>query len=99
MLKTMLERLKKPSCIISIISHMAAILIIMGVHLNLSAVTTVATLVCSILVTLGILSNPDTVNKGYGDDLFKCADEAVETQHVQVNGQMVCKDCGAVYAS
>ena len=97
MLKIILYRLQKPSTILSLVSQVLSILIILGVHINTAAVTTIAALGCSALVTLGVLSNPDTVNKGYGDDILECSEEGVRTQHVEVNGQMLCKECGAVY--
>jgi uncharacterized membrane protein len=96
-MKVLLYRLKKPSTIISLVSQITSLLLIFGVSVNADAVITVTTLVCSILVILGILSNPDTVNKGYGDDYLQCAMDGRKTLHVEVNGQMLCKDCGAIH--
>ena len=97
-LKTIISRLQKPSTILSIVSQIISIVILLGVNVDVSEVTTITAIICSILVTMGILSNPDTVNGGYGDDILECGAEGLQTAHVQVNGKMLCKDCGAVHA-
>lgn len=96
-LKLTLSRLKKPSVIISLVSQIAPILILLGFNIDEHALMTVTYALCSILVTLGILSNPDTNQKGYSDDLLTCSNDGLLSPHVMVNGQMVCKNCGAVY--
>ncbi|MDR1705155.1 MAG: hypothetical protein LBS19_10810 [Clostridiales bacterium] len=90
-------RLKKPSTLISLISQVVSILLLLGVHVDQNAIMSVAAAGCSVLVTMGVLSNPDTKKKGYGDDLLTCSKEGKLCKHVMVNGQMVCEDCGAVY--
>lgn len=51
----------------------------------------------SMLVSLGILSNPDSSKRLYGDDYLPCADTGKLEPHIQIDGKMVCKTCGAVY--
>lgn len=51
----------------------------------------------STLVTLGIFSNPDTKKKGVSDDILTCSNSKQPEPHVLVNGQMVRRECGAVY--
>lgn len=67
-----------------------------GVDLNRQAVMTVATIACSLLVTLGILSNPDSSKTGYGDDIMTCSSCGETSLHVQANGQFICKNCGNI---
>jgi uncharacterized membrane protein len=90
-------RLKKPSTIISLTSQVVSILLLLGVHINQTEVMGIAAAICSLLVTMGVLSNPDSNKKGYGDDLKICSNDGNLTKHVLVNGQMVCEECGAVY--
>lgn len=95
--KLILYRLQKPSVILSIASQIISILIIFGVQVNGSLVMTAVAAMCSVLVTLGILSNPDTLKKTYGDDLLVCSSSGTPEPHVEINGQMICATCGAVH--
>jgi uncharacterized membrane protein len=96
-LKQFALRLRKPSTLLSLISQAVSILLLLGVHLDQTVIMGVAAAVCSILVTLGVLSNPDTAKKGYGDDMYPCSSTGELEKHVPVNGQMVCEKCGSVY--
>lgn len=91
-----LERLKKPSVILSLTSQVVGLLILLDVNIDSEVVTGVATSVTAILVTLGILSNPDTQTAGYGDDIAVCENCGDETQHVLVGDDLVCKNCGTI---
>lgn len=95
--QNLISRLKKPSTILSLISQIVSILLLLGFNLNENLIISIATAACAVLVTLGILSNPDTEKKGYGDDFFYCAKDGKKTHHLKINGQMVCKDCGTIY--
>ncbi|MEG2518810.1 MAG: hypothetical protein RSB65_04065, partial [Oscillospiraceae bacterium] len=95
--KVILERLKKPSVLISIASQIATILLLFKVNVDMTIVTGVITALGSILVLLGILSNPNTQNKGFGDDILPCAGCGKDTVHLMVNGEMVCRECGTVF--
>jgi uncharacterized protein YbaR (Trm112 family) len=46
---------------------------------------------------MGILANPDAKKNNYGDDIYTCTECGEKTQHVEVGGEMVCKNCGAKY--
>ena len=70
-LKTILKRLKNPSVLISIASEIVVIFMLFNVGIDVNVVSGTLTAISSILVLLGILSNPDTVNKGYGEDTAK----------------------------
>jgi uncharacterized membrane protein len=96
-LKQYAARLRKPSTLLSITSQIVSILLLLGVHLDQTAIMGVAAGVCSLLATLGILSNPDTENKGFGDDILHCSKDGRLEKHVTVNGQQVCQNCGTVY--
>ena len=79
------------------LSQVVSILLLLDVNINENLIVSIATIVCSILVALGILSNPDTENKGYGEDYLYCFTDGKNTCHVKINGQMVCKKCGTIY--
>ena len=95
--KILLNRLKKPSVVLSVTSQIVTILLLFGFNVNESLVLAIVTAACSILVTLGILSNPDTQNKTYGEDLLVCSSTGELAQHTQIGGQMVCNSSGAVH--
>lgn len=96
-LQLIIKRLKNPSVILSLVSQVITILLLIGVKINENTVMTVATAACSIFITLGIISNPDSTKVGYGDDILPCALTGENQQHVQINGKMVCVTSGAVY--
>lgn len=96
-IKHALRMLKKPSVLISLISQLVTLLIALGLDINKSAVMAAAALLCSILACLGILSNPSAGKQGFGDDLLVCSRSGKVEPHTLVNGQMVCRKCGAVY--
>ena len=97
-MKIMLGRLKKPSVLLSVVSQILALLLIFGVKVDESLVMQIAVILCSILATLGVMQNPDTRKKGYGDDILKCSRTGKMEPHVMVNNRMVCVNCGAEYA-
>lgn len=96
-LQLTLRRLRKPSVMLSLISQVVAILVLLGYPVQEDLVMGVAVSACSVLVLLGIMSNPDTKKKGYGDDLLQCANSGLIEQHTMINGEMICTKCGAVY--
>ncbi len=93
-LKSILKRLKNPSVLISIGSQIVTILLLFNIQVDVDLITGVIAAACSIFVLLGILSDPNTQNKGYPDDVFQCSHCNKPTEHVVVNGQMVCRECG-----
>ncbi len=92
-----LARLKKPSVIVSIISEIIAILMIFNVQVDVSAMESTLAAATSIFVTLGILSNPTTLNNGYKDDIRLCKNCGKMKRHVLVGGQLLCEDCGTKF--
>ena len=56
-LKKLLRRLKRPSTLLSLVSQVAALLLLIGFKIDQNAIMGIATAACSILITLGILSN------------------------------------------
>lgn len=90
-----LKRLKKPSVVISIVSQILVILTLLHVSVDVDAVHGITISVCSILALLGIMSNPGTKNKGFGDDIRHCPSCDKDTIFCEVNGKMVCSECGA----
>ena len=96
-LVNLIKRLRKPSTIISLVSHMTTIFLFVGISVDIDVITGVTATICSALITLGILNNPDTVENGYGDDLLYCRACGRKAIHLNINGRMVCKDCGVPY--
>ena len=95
--KSLLERLKKPSVLASIISEIGAILVILNIQVDVTAVEGFIAAVSAILITLGILSNPTTLTKGYKDDVRTCQNCGVKKRHVLVGNDLLCSDCGTKY--
>lgn len=95
-LEAILNRLRKPSVVLSLTSQIITILLILRINVDKNMVVGVVTIACSILVTLGIMSDPTTKNKWYLDDVRTCSNCKEKTAHTLVNGKMVCKGCGAV---
>ena len=93
--KIFLQRLKNPTVITSLVSQIIAILVVFNVNVDVSATTQVVGAVASLLVTLGILSNPDNEKKRYIDDIELCESCGRKTLHVKVGNDLVCKNCGA----
>lgn len=93
-LKIIQERLKKPSVIISLISQVGGIILLISHNSDINLITKIIIAVCSILVTLGILSNPDSRKAFYGDDICNCKNCHKPSAHVIVNGILVCRECG-----
>ncbi len=90
-----LSRLKNPSVVIGIVSQIIAMLTLLHVSTNISFVMAITVGVCSILVTIGIMSNPTTENVGFGDDILYCSNCKTEKEHVLVGDKFYCKQCGA----
>jgi len=54
-----LSRLRNPTVILSIVSNLISLGLLLGYKLNEGLIMSAVTIICSILITLGILSNPD----------------------------------------
>lgn len=98
-LKIVISRLKTPSVVISIASQVISVLVLLNINVDRGVITAVVTAGCSVLVLLGIMSNPDTVNKGYADDLYECSNCHEITAHVRVGDNLVCPNCGTVHST
>lgn len=95
-LQLILKRLRKPSVIASLTSQIMALLILFEVSVDTNMITSVITILTSIMVMLGIFSNPDAQNKGFKDDISICSQCNEMTQHVKVGENMVCSNCGSI---
>ena len=94
--KIILKRLLKPKVLISVVSQIALILSLFNINVDMSLASAIITSMLSILALLGVVSNPDTSRKGYGDDIVKCSNCNVNSKHILINGEMVCSECGFV---
>lgn len=95
--KKILSRLKNPSVVLSIFAQIITILSLLNVNVDLTIAKGILTAVCSILVLLGIMSNPTTENKGYGDDMLLCSHCNKKSPHVLICGEMICTECGCIF--
>lgn len=87
-------RLKKPSILLSLISQIVTLLYIFKIDIDTELITSVITCITSILIILGIISNPDSKQKSYVDDFAVCCNCNKVTQHVAIGDAMFCKNCG-----
>ncbi|MEG1687675.1 MAG: hypothetical protein RR022_02000 [Angelakisella sp.] len=94
--KLILNRLKNPTVLLSIASQLITVLLLFRVEIDRNLLTGLVTAVCTILSLLGIVSNPDSQNRGYGDDLYYCKGCQEQSHHVRVGNSMVCSQCGCV---
>ena len=92
--KLILQRLKKPQVIMSILSQIVIILTLVNVKVDIDIVTGISTSVCSILVLLGVLSNPDDSTWGYCDEVQVCPQCKEMTCHVRIKDELICRSCG-----
>ena len=90
-----LMRLRNPVVVLSIASNLLAFFILIGYKIDESLVMSGVTIVCSILVTLGIMCNPTP--KGYGNGIIDCATCKEKTLHTQVKNSLLCTECGGLY--
>ena len=84
-----LSRLKSPTVVLSIASNIISLSLLLGYKLNESVVMATVTILCSILVTLGIMKNPD-VNM---DNMHLCLNCKEKTFHVEAAGNKICTIC------
>ena len=95
-LKTILRRLKNPSVVTSVVAQILTILMLVNVEVDHTLITTLVTAVCGTLSLMGIMSNPDTKNKGYIDDIQMCEHCNEKTSHVKVGNNLICEKCGKI---
>ncbi|MEG2420617.1 MAG: phage holin [Oscillospiraceae bacterium] len=97
--KAMLTRLKNPAVILSIVSQVVTLLVLFKVQVDMTLVGGAVTAVCSILVLLGIMSDPTTKRKGYGDDMAQCPSCGVVGPHLVTGDTLTCKNCGSQHSA
>jgi len=85
-----LSRLKNPAVVLSIASNLIALFLLLGYKVDEGLIMSAVTIICAILVTLGIFSNPDDNS----DNRLYCPVEEERTYHVVVAGRKVCSLCG-----
>lgn len=95
-LQLILARIRKPSVFASLTSQIVTLLMIFKIDVDLTMVTGIVTSITSILVILGIISNPDARNRGYKDDFALCSGCNKNTQHITIGEDSICTKCGAV---
>lgn len=93
-MRIILKRLRKPSVIISLLAQAASIVMVLNLSADMDMISGIVLSACSVFVILGILSNPSTRKKGYGDDILLCSGQNRQHEHVEVAGKMVCTECG-----
>lgn len=91
-----LKRLRNPVVITSIISQVMIILTIAKLNVDGSAITKVVVAICSILVSLGIMNNPEA-QKPTKTIKLKCSNCGETTEYLFLNGELMCDDDGNPY--
>lgn len=89
-----LERLKKPSVIISIASQIATLLLLFNIEVEEHILVQGISALFTIVTVLGIVSNPDSKNKWYSDDIAYCSNCNKMSKVVSINGKLICITCG-----
>lgn len=95
-LKNALQRLADPTVLISVASQVVAVLVLLGVEIDVTLVTSVITAAFPILTLLGIVSGPDAKLQAYADDVAICPNCGKLTPHVYIAGKLTCRNCGQV---
>ncbi len=98
-MKQILERLKNPTILLSVVSQIVAMLILVGVKIDEQMALTLAGMGVSILGSLGILSKKGIAGYAAKTENLTCSNSGEVEPHVLINGQMVCTKCGAVYTN
>ena len=93
-IKILMKRILNPTVFTSIISQIVILLTMFNINVDTQQVSIAVTAITTILITLGIMSNPDTKNKTFLDDIVFCKNCNKKSPHVLIKGDMVCKDCG-----
>ena len=93
-LNLILNRIKKPQVIMSILSQVIIILTILNIDVDVDAISGIVTAVCTILVMLGIMSNPDDGSFGYCDEIHVCSNCHKNACHIRVKDKLICRNCG-----
>ena len=94
-IKHMLSRLRSPSVVMGIVSQIIVILTLLNVSVDVNVITGIAVAVCSIMVFLGIMKNPNTKKMGVLDEIHWCEHCKKDSVHYRIAGKLVCSECGA----
>lgn len=102
---SILKRFKNPMVITSIISQILIILTIMKININADAITNIVVAVCSILVSLGIMNNPEkdknseknAAKFGKKTLKIKCPNCDETTEYLMVDCELMTDDEGNLY--
>ena len=68
-IKILMKRILNPTVFTSIISQIVILLTMFNINVDTQQVSLAVTAITTILITLGIMSNPDTKNKTFLDDI------------------------------
>lgn len=94
--KTILERLKNPVVVTSIISQVLIILSVFKLKIDTDLITKAVLAVGSILVSLGIFNNP--AQEVVITEKLKCEHCNKLANHVLVADNFICQECGCCYS-
>ena len=97
-MKGFLRNLKNPKTLLTVATQIVAMLILVGVQMDEEIVLTAIGMMVGLLSTLGVIHKTEASDLGICVKRMTCSRSGRQTIHLLIGGQMVCKECGAVYA-
>lgn len=96
-MKQILQKLKNPAVLYSVLFQIIAILILMGVKIDEDAAITIAGIVISILASLGVIHMSDTTPNEI-ETAYLTTSSGEKNLHVRTGDHMRCVKTGTKYA-
>ena len=93
-LKLIWNRLKKPHVLLGVLSQLIILLKVFDIKINTESLSVAVTAICSILVLMGIIADPDNSTNGLCNEIQKCENCGQTTCHLKVDNTLICKNCG-----
>ena len=88
-----LEKIKKPTILLAVVSEVVTILMLFDLKVDQNLVMTAVTSLSSILIMVGIMSDPYKKNDNNEHVLAYCPHCDKTTWHIMVDGKEICREC------
>ncbi|MDY3929395.1 MAG: hypothetical protein SOZ34_08560 [Clostridia bacterium] len=92
-LKLIWNRLKKPHVLLGILSQIIIILKAFDVSIDTDMLSIITTAICSILVLMGIIGDPDD-SSGFCSEIKQCEKCGQTSCHIKIGDFLICRNCG-----